>query len=221
MINTKKFAFIVCVKNEEFYKECLFYINRIHIPSGYTVEVVPYYNALSMANGYNVAMGMTDAQYKIYLHQDVYIINTNFLNDILTVFKQDGKVAMIGIIGSERLPSSGIMSHGERIGNLYNYDCENVDFTDYEYRIEDGYSIVEAIDGMLMVTKEDILWREDIFDGWDFYDISQSFEFRKKGYKVVVPNQTKPWCYHDENVKNYRGYNHYRKVFLEEYFGRM
>ena len=29
----------------------------------------------------------------------------------------------------------------------------------------------------------------DLFDGDLYYDLAQSYEFRKHGYKVVVPNQ--------------------------------
>ena len=36
-----------------------------------------------MTSGYNNAMKKTDAKYKVYLHQDVFILNHNFLMDIL------------------------------------------------------------------------------------------------------------------------------------------
>ena len=39
--------------------------------------------------------------------------------------------------------------------------------------------------------------KEDVLDGWDFYDISQSLEMKKHGYKVVVPFQKNAWCYKD------------------------
>ena len=39
---------------------------------------------------------------------------------------------------------------------------------------------------------------KDLFDGWDFYDISQCQEFRRTGYKVVVPKQEEAWCIHDD-----------------------
>ena len=67
------------------------------------------------------------------------------------------------------------------------------------YKVEAATIEVQAIDGMLMVTKDDVPWREDLFDGWDFYDSSQSFEFTRRGYKIVVPEQKKPWCAHEES----------------------
>lgn len=216
-VNKQKFCFIICSNNDSYLNECSLYISRLRVPEGYSVEILPIRDAKSMASGYNIGMKATDAKYKIYLHEDVFVINPNFLNDILTVFFADWEVGMIGMIGSPILPSCGIMWYGDRIGNMYELDKNNVNFDGYEYKKEDGMTVVEAIDGLLMVTKEDIRWREELFDGWDFYDVSQSFEFRKKGYKVVVPEQTKPWCVQDDKVMNLWSYDGYRKTFLAEY----
>ncbi len=53
------------------------------------------------------------------------------------------------------------------------------------------------IDGMLMATQYDLPWREDLFMRWDSYDASQSQEFIRHGYQVVVPAMDHPWCLHD------------------------
>ena len=79
---------------------------------------------------------------------------------------------------------------------------------DYEYPEEAKHGVieVEASDGLLMVTQYDFPWRDDLFDKWDFYDVSQSLEFIRHGYKVVVPYMETPWCIHDDgfvNLKNY------------------
>lgn len=76
---------------------------------------------------------------------------------------------------------------------------------------------VEAIDGLLMATQYDIPWREDLFDKWDFYDVSQTQEFIRKGYKVVVPNTGKPWVIHDDGFVNLKNYYEERKKFVKEY----
>lgn len=69
----------------------------------------------------------------------------------------------------------------------------------------------------MMITQYDIKWREDLFKNWDFYDISQSQEFIKAGYKVVVPNQKNPWCIHDDGFFNLKNYYENRKIFQREY----
>ena len=77
---------------------------------------------------------------------------------------------------------------------------------------------MDAVDGLLMATSYDIPWRTDLLEGWDFYDVSQSFEFRKKGYKIVVPVQKCPWCLHDDGViLNLWNYDKNRRICMKEY----
>ena len=219
--NKKKFAFIICTNDEMFFEECCFYINRLLVPKGYSAEIIPIRDAKSICSGYNRGMDLTDAKYKIYMHQDVFILNKNFLRDILTIFKQNSKIGMIGMVGSPKLPTSCIPWYGERVGNLYEIDNEKNNYNEYDFSKDGGYCEVEAIDGLMMITKEDIPWREDLFDGWDFYDSSQSFEFIRKGFKVVVPVQTVPWCAHEDGIMNLWSYNKYRKIFMNEYRTKM
>lgn len=216
--NKRKIAFIICVNDELFFNECQLYINQLDVPEGFVVEIIPIRGAKSMCNGYNMGMAKTDAKYKVYMHQDVFIINPNFLNDILEVFKINWKIGMIGVMGSPIMPASGVPVHGERQGNLYEFDNENVDFNGYAFKKEHDIYDVQCIDGLIMATKEDIPWREDIFDGWDFYDASQSIEFARRGFRVVVPEQKKPWVAHDESSQYPQWtFDKYRKIFLEEY----
>lgn len=70
---------------------------------------------------------------------------------------------------------------------------------------------------MILITQYDVDWRSDLFDGWDFYDISQCEEFRRVGYKVVVPYQGEVWCYHDNTYSHLEKYFLYQKVFCQEY----
>lgn len=217
IINRKKFCFIICVNDDRYLKECQLYIDRLRVPEGYSIEISPIYKVKSMTEGYNRGMNSTDAKYKIYLHQDVFIINPNFLYDILTVFESDWKIGMIGVIGSPKLSPSAVPKFNDRIGNIYSLDNENVNFEGYEYKIEDGVYDVEALEGLILITNKDLAWRDDIFDGWDYYDLSQSFEFRKKGYRIVVPEQKRPWCLHDDAFSNPWFYDKYRKIFMKEY----
>lgn len=215
-MNDKKICFIMCVNNERYVEEQMRYLNQLKVPQGYEIDVLTIWEAQSMAAGYNEGMKNTDAKYKIYMHQDVFIVNSNFISEILKVFA-DQEVGMLGVIGSPNLPQNAIMWNGGRIGrvyaNLLYHAGEGTSRTDFE----ELYREVEALDGLLIATQYDLPWREDIFTGWDFYDISQSQEFLRKGYKVVVPKQEEPWCIHDDDILNLIHYYDYRKKFIEEY----
>ena len=83
--------------------------------------------------------------------------------------------------------------------------------------VRGDYEKVRAIDGFIMVTQYDLVWREDLFQGWHFYDVSQSMEFEKAGYEVGVPKQTSPWCLHDTGVTNLINYEETRSLFVRNY----
>lgn len=36
----EQIAVIICVNNEQYYEECLFYLDRLNLPEGYTLEVL-------------------------------------------------------------------------------------------------------------------------------------------------------------------------------------
>lgn len=217
-MNNHKICFIICYNDDLFLSECCLYIQNLEIPAGYEIDIISVGEAGSMTEGYQAAMLQSDARYKVYLHQDVFIINKRFLFDILDVFRRDSQIGMIGMVGSVRLPDSGVMWEGERCGAIYSNKIIRELKSFFEFNIpQGGYLEVEAVDGLLMATCVDIPWREDLFHGWDFYDISQCMEFQKAGYKVVVPYQMEPWCLHDDDIFTLTEYKHWQRVFLQHY----
>ena len=219
-MNEQKICFITCTNSQLFYEECIRYIQRLVVPEGYEVEIIGVTEAESLTKGYNEAMQASDAKYKVYMHQDVFILYPYFLQSVLDIFGSDESIGMIGLIGAEKMPVDGVMWHEWRVGKLYVNVEEGFDELSYEtyrYRLEDGLWDVQAIDGLMMITSKDIPWREDIFDGWDYYDASQSFEMMRSGYRVVVPEQIYPWCLHDDGILNLKNHDKYRKKFLTEY----
>ncbi|HML88120.1 MAG TPA: glycosyltransferase family protein [Methylomusa anaerophila] len=220
-MNANKICFITCVNNDDFYRECLLYINNLEVPAGYNVETLAMKDSLSMTSAFNKTIRQTDAKYKVYLHQDVYIINKYFIRAILNVFSNP-QVGMIGVAGCAKIPASGIWwESGCNYGKVYDSHTGTMELLSFQ-EIGHEYKEVQGIDGLIMITQYDLPWREDIFTGWHFYDVSQCLEFIRAGYKVVIPQQHEPWCIHDCGIVNIsNGYDDYRKVFLNEYFGNL
>jgi hypothetical protein len=185
------------------------------VPEGYETEFLAIWEAASMTSGYNEGMLASDAKYKVYLHQDVFIVNRNFIYDMLEVFR-DSRIGMLGMVGSPGMPENAIMWDGPRVGQVYANLIYSSGKSNLE-AVEEEYQEVEALDGLLMATQYDIPWRADLFQKWDFYDVSQSEEFRRAGYKVVVPRQEEPWCIHDADLNNYTNYYGERRIYLQEY----
>ena len=193
---TNDVDFIICTNNELWFSECERYIRKLCIPVGIHIHVIPVWNARNMCNGYNIGMRQSKAKYKVYLHHDTFIINPDFIADILRIFKSDEKIGLLGLVGADEIKRQkiawGDWEYGKTLGcNGLSEKCINFG------SIEGLYQQTDCVDGMLIATQYDIPWREDIFTKWDLYDRSICIEFRRQGYMVVVPKQEKPWCIHD------------------------
>lgn len=217
MTDKYKICFIICTNDEQQLQECMMYLSLLHVPEGYQTDVITVTDALSMTSGYNEAMQASDAKYKIYLHQDTFIVEHYFLDYLLKLFKKDSQIGMAGILGAEKLSKDGVMWHEQRCGNFYCLEEIAKSEPDNIIHLKRGHKVVEAIDGFLMATQYDIPWREDVFQGFDFYDISQCMEFRRAGYKIAVPAQKNNWVIHACGAPAFWNYNESREILLQEY----
>lgn len=227
-MNPYKFCFIICTNNSLLLEEAIHYINHLQVPSGYEIDLLTISDAASMTEGYNEGMTASDAKYKIYMHQDVFILNKNILSDLLAIFQSDPQIGMIGMVGYDEVSSDGIMWHAsQRRGNIYqkkpaaSYPC----LSEYHYSLEkDGFHQAAEIDGFLMATSHDLPWNTELLKDWDFYDAFQSINFLQHGYKIAVPFQRYPWCMHDDGkFLNMEKYDEYRQIFMKihkKYLGR-
>ena len=218
-MNEKEICFIMCTNNPLYAEECMYYIRHLNVPDGYSINILTVEDAHSMTSGYNEAMQCSQAKYKVYLHHDTFIINRDFIQAVIDIFQKNPQIGMIGNIGVHKMLPSGIMWHSNRYGMLYehrNYETELL-VNRIEKITNNDYLEVDAIDGFIMVTQYDIPWREDLFDKWDFYDASQSMEFIRKGYKVIVPKMEIPWCVHDCGFVDLSNYEEERQKFVREY----
>ena len=219
LLPQEKIAFICCCNNDDEYDEMMAWINRLWIPEGMELETLKITEAVSMCSGYNEAMNASDARFKVYLHQDVRIINPYFIFDCLDVFRRYPKAGMIGMMGAGNVPENGVMWKAARCGAVVHVE-ENGDGKEMTFheKVSYGKDFSAALtDGFIMVTRVDIPWREDIFTGWHFYDASQSMEFLKQGYEIIIPEQKQAWCMHDFGKIRWDNYDETRKVFVENY----
>ncbi|WP_162174129.1 glycosyltransferase [Clostridium akagii] len=218
MINDKKICFISCVNDNEKYEECLKYINNLDIPEGYITDSIAIRDAYSMTSAYNDAMRESDARYKVYLHQDTFIINKNFIQDTINIFNNHLDVGLLGVVGSKTVHESGQWDKSNsKFGKVYESRTGKMNIVAFDECNVDIEN-VKMVDGLIMITQYDLRWCEDLFDGWYFYDTSLSAEFIINGYKVAVPKQNIPWCIHDCGQgsigKHYKKYN---EIFVKKY----
>lgn len=216
-IDDEKIAFIACVNDEKKFDLACNYIKRLELQNNIKIEVVGVKNALSITSGYNMAMKYTNAKYKIYLHQDVWILNKRFLNNLIHIFKNNDNLGLMGVSGATYVPINGIWWEGICYGKVFDSHTGTMQLLNFE-NFNGEYKKVQALDGLILMTSHDILWRSDIFDGWHFYDLSQCKEFYRNNYEVGVVNQFNPWFMHECGQVSLNGYEKYKEVFINEYF---
>ncbi|MBR5969135.1 MAG: glycosyltransferase family protein [Lachnospiraceae bacterium] len=218
------FHFIACSNRPFLMAECRRYADRLYIPEGWNVEWTVITDALSMTSGYNRAIGLhpgdaartADAPVRIYLHQDVFLTNRWILHNLRDIFSAHPDIGMLGVAGAERMHPSGVWWSGASIGCVYRED--ETPYEEERLAPDVHLQDVAVVDGFFLATAVDLPWREELFDGFDFYDVSQSYEMRRAGYRVVIPEMRYHWAVHDDGkVLSLDRYNHYRKVFLEHY----
>ena len=146
------------------------------------------------------------------------IVNKNFVFDLLKIFAADD-VGIVGMIGARKLPASGVWWDAMRTYGRVLHACEPECVVETACMEPVGdWLEMEALDGLLLATAVDVPWREDLFDGWHFYDVSMCKEMQRRGYKAVVPRQDSFWCIHCPKEKPLAAeYKTYQRRFLREY----
>lgn len=214
MIDNHGFSFIYDVQNETDCAESSKYLNLLKIPDGYTVNKKFLQGNMTITQGYNAAMRLSPAKYKIYLNHSTAIINRNFLYQILSIFENHPKLGMLGVLGAKKLPPNGNWREAtERYGQIFYFGKPFV----YNNHIILDYEQVQAVDGMIMITQYDLPWREDLFQDQFFYDTAQCLEFTKAGYTVGIPKQSEPWCSNNNFSDTLILFYLDRDLFLNEY----
>ena len=219
-LNEKKICFISSVNDMRRYNESLGYWKKLSVPEGMYVDFMTITGASSMVEAYQAGMEATDAKYKIYIHQDVWIVGKDFLHTMLNCFKSDKSIGLAGVVGSRYLPRSlAWWEADDKIGAV----CDDHLGSMQAYTYGCGYEksqAAAAIDGLILITQYDIPWRTDIFNNWHFYDTSQCMEFHRMDLQVVVlpvDGISPPvwhWCGRKLLTDDYHGE---QKKFIKEY----
>ena len=170
-----------------------------------------------MAAGYNAAMEACGAEYMAYLHQDAFVLNHNLISDCIDIFRSAPDIGMIGVLGEKSMPENAVFWDSWNLGAVYACNGDRAIRVNGTAGMKNSVIDVAAVDGMCIITDQNIKWREDLFDGFDFYDVSQCMEYTKRGYRIVIPRQNQEWILHDCGHSKFLTYDKYRKKFCIEY----
>lgn len=210
-LDDRVIAFISCVSEPEQYLWCRRHIEALEIPPGYRVEVHFVLGAKGLPSAYNTVMRQSKAKYKVYVHHDVYLLNRRLLYEVLDIFS-DPSIGMIGVVGATQLPENGVWFRNNPLncfGLVLDYrrsvsrrflgplNRRRIRPTHFRAVPERVLPVV-TVDGFLMITQYDVPWREDLYDGFIYYEGPHCLEFIRRGLAVVVARQERDrvWCLH-------------------------
>lgn len=233
-------ACIMCANDEDYIKEMILYLKRQKMPEGDHLSLYIVRGAKSMTAGYELARKSIPAEIKIYMHQDTFIFDEEYLMNLVETLRS-ADYAMLGLAGTKKLPGSAIWGESDpddmRFCLYQDFvlqvleavtDASAVSSRELSADMSTGEECqeVESIDGVLMATREDVPWREDLFKGFHFYDISQCMEYKRRGYWVgIFENGGRAGVLHEVNVSKNdayeRLYEEARRRFLQEYHGEI
>lgn len=219
-MNPNKIECITCVNDEEKYEKCLACLKKLQVPEGMELSFRPVRGAKSMVDGYEQARKASDAKYKLYLHQDLFITEETFLLKLLETFQSDDAIGIIGVVGSEDIPQNGLwMKSGRLLGMIYD-DCLTPGTLKKSQARTEAYPMeAMALDGCILATQHDVPWRTDVLTAWDYYDVSICLEHIRHGYRVVVLPQEEPCVTHWCGSLNLTHFTEERVRFMAEYGG--
>src|SRR3989442_3304188 len=208
-------AFITCVDDQTQYETCLQYIDALAIPAGHTVEKIAVAGATSMAEGYQRGMQASTAQYKIYIHQDLYLVHKRLLSDLLYLFRTYPRLGMVGVEGATRLPFNVLYSVNNPLhcyGRHWTYrrpggissllgsaNRRRLHFNRFRSFAGD-YLPAIVVDGFFMATQYDKPWTSPL-GGFELYDTVRAVEFIAAGLEVGIARQETTCGLHESRLQ--------------------
>ena len=188
------------------------HLGEIDVPQGYEVELIEVPSGGAVAATYQRAMKASDAKYKVYLSSGSILLRSSFFHDMLQLFVQDPSIGAMGLVGTEQLSTTGIFEKSSLFkGKLLFSDGSRFEGAEIDGLMDD----VMAISRDMIATQYDIPWRMDLFQQGCFWAEAQCVEFKRKGYRVVVPRQKEAWLL---TKKWQEGYDEVsQQAFLDTY----
>ena len=191
-------AFILCASKREYVEELLLYLQHQRLADGMRGSICIVWNSKSMTSGYNLAMRLSKAKYKIYLHQDTFIFDREYVRKLIEAMEEDD-YDLLGLAGCDKTPADGRWGYSPQ---LEIHMCLYQDMVLYIMNSVTERKEVRTIetaieDGVLLATRRDVPWREDLFQYYHFYDLSECLEYRKLGYKVGFYNNGEAGVLHE------------------------
>ena len=163
----------------------------------------------------NKALTLSDAKYKIYINDDMCLVQPRFFGELLAIFK-NAAVGMIGAWGSQSLPVDGnVLSSVYKRGAVY-VPAED-GFSELRFGDATGKAAdVRCILPSFFATQWDISWDES-YEKQYYAVLAHCRAFEEEGGRIVVPLTKNIWCAYQVKDISFDGSEADRKKFFTRY----
>lgn len=184
--------FVIIGDDEWIISENVRYLSQLILPKGMTAEycIVP-----KNEEAFRIGQGESAAKYKVYLDQNVYIIDKYFVQKVVKAFEENEFIKLIGVRGYRLIENDKKL---KIVGNNLNMKYDNnsqiqklIEGTEY------GVLNVQAVDNHVFVTVQDIDWNGENLKS---QVIEASVELRKKGYQTAIIKGESAMTLFDNNI---------------------
>jgi hypothetical protein len=193
-----KICFIIYGDNDFLCQEALHYVLNLHMPENMELDYMIIGRPDSISEAFNAGMAESDAAYKVYVNENVFITASDFIVSLMNAFENNPDVGMIGALGYHE-DTSGDNVGKRRIGcvtaeekglgtQLRFFDCER------EYGLREA----SELDYNIVATALDVQWKDDTNASKVMAD--KTSVLNSRGYKSVVMLTGGSWCLYDNNI---------------------
>lgn len=186
-------SIIICCNDQEKYDEfcypALYRTNQMLQMLGQDpLDIQLIYNAESIFKGNNRGIAKAKYPIKVFMHQDVNLLTTNWLLKLLKAFAENPDYGLVGFAGTKKLPQKGFWWEEGKdylVGELYSGKEKAL----WSFKPATELTEVECIDSYFMATNRDVLFDETL-PGFHLVDMDYCKTFLKLGYKIgVIPHR--------------------------------
>lgn len=151
-------------------------------------------NKYSIFEAYNEGIEKSKGDFLCLMHDDIFIHTNGWGNVIHRIFNENQQIGLIGVAGAKiktKMPSAwwDCPDNQKVICIIQHFPNQEKEVWSFGFENKKNTEVV-AIDGVFMVMRKDKYIRfDDKMKGFHNYDLNISFEYIKKGYKIVVTNE--------------------------------
>jgi hypothetical protein len=181
------------------------------------------YNAGINAFREKKEVGIKDEDIIGFIHEDVRILDGDFLKKLSYVFQSKPDVGMVGLCGTSLLDHScmwwnskdhlrGHLIQEDQSGNAFHHSFGNIGY----------YDDLVVVDGFFFAIRGELFNKglkfDETYPNFDFYDLDICFSVLEMGYKISVIDLLLQHKSVGGGVKDQR-WSDNRKRFLDKYIG--